>query len=122
MSIPGFGTISAMMIMTEIIDISRFKKVDNFRSYFGVAPGEDSTGEEETITGLTQIRNKVLRTVIIEPAWVAVRKDPALMMAFAKLSKRMKKNEAIIRIAKKMINRLWYVLKNKNPYQIGVVE
>lgn len=111
-----------MMIMTEIIDISRFKKVDNFRSYFGVAPGEDSTGEEETITGLTQIRNKVLRTVIIEPAWVAVRKDPALMMAFAKLSKRMKKNEAIIRIAKKMINRLWYVLKNKNPYQIGVVE
>lgn len=55
-SIPGFSTISAMM-MTEIIDISRFKKLDDFRSYFGIVPGEHSTGEEETTTGLTRIRD-----------------------------------------------------------------
>ncbi|MFZ1081041.1 MAG: IS110 family transposase [Candidatus Kryptoniota bacterium] len=121
-SVPGFSTVSAMMILTEIMDICRFKKLDEFRSYLGIVPGEHSTGEDETTTGLTRIRNKVLRTVLIEASWVAVRKDPALMLAFTELSKRMKKNEAIIRIAKKMVNRLWYVLKNKNPYQIGVVE
>ncbi|MCL5737442.1 MAG: hypothetical protein M1303_02200 [Bacteroidetes bacterium] len=36
--------------------------------------------------------------LLIEASWVAVRKDPALTMAFNGLTKRMHKNNAIIRI------------------------
>ena len=62
--------------------------------------------------------------MLIECSWVAVREDPALLMAFGKLSKRMVKNRAIVRIvriARKLLNRIRYVLKHQEPYKTSVV-
>lgn len=59
--------------------------------------------------------------MLIEAAWVAVRTDPVMMAKFAGLSKFMKKNKAIIRIARKILNRIRYILKNHQGYEIGVV-
>lgn len=42
-------------------------------------------------------------------------------MSFQKLTKRMPKNQAIIRIARKLLNRIRYVLKNQELYEPGVV-
>jgi hypothetical protein len=44
-----------------------------------------------------------------------------MMAKFAELSRVMKKNKAIIRIAKKVLNRIRYILKNHQAYEIGVV-
>jgi len=44
------------------------------------------------------------------------------MLAHQKLVVRMKPNKAIIRIAKKIINRIRYVLKNQTPYVKAMVE
>lgn len=60
--------------------------------------------------------------MIVESCWVAIRNDPALMLAYQKLIVRMKPSKAIIRIAKKIINRIRYVLKNQTPYVKAVVE
>ena len=65
---------------------------------------------------MTERKNPYLRWILIECAWCAVRKDPALMQAFAELTKRMTKNRAIIRIARKLLNRIRFVLKNGQPY------
>jgi hypothetical protein len=51
-----------------------------------------------------------------------VRKDPALLMSFNELSKKMQKNNAIVRIARKLLNRIRYVLKNKQEYVSAVVQ
>ena len=67
-------------------------------------------------------RKKILRTAIVESAWIAIRNDPALMMAYQNLTKRMKAQKAIIRISKKLVNRILYVLKNKTAYVYAVVE
>jgi transposase len=120
-SIPGISTLSAMILLTEIVDINRFKGLDALASYVGLAPGEDSSGEQERTTGISHRRNAYLRGVLIECSWVAVRKDPALLMAFGKLSKRMPKNRAIVRIARKLLNRIRYVLKHQEPYEPCVV-
>lgn len=114
--IPGISTITAMILLTELIDIVRFHSLDHLASFVGLVPGEDSSGDDRTITGITQRKNPYLRWILIECAWVAVRKDPALMLAFAKLTKRMSKNRAIIRIARKLLNRIRFVLKNGQPY------
>ncbi len=120
-SIPGIGILSAMILLTEIIDINRFKNLDHLASYVGLVPGADSSGEMERVTGISPRRNSHLRVLLIECSWVAVRKDPALLMAFGKLTKRMPKNRAIIRIARKLLSRLRYVLTNQEPYETGVV-
>ena len=104
------------------IDIHRFHTLDHVASYVGLVPGEHSTGEEQTITGISRRRNPQLRALLIECAWVAVRTDPALLMAFSKLSTWMPKNKAIIRIARKLLNRIRFVLNNQKPYQPCIVQ
>ena len=120
-SVPGIGILSAMTILTEIVDINRFKNLDHLASYVGLVPGEDSSGEQERTTGISRRRNAFLRVMLVECSWVAVRKDPALLMAFNKLSKRMPKNRAIIRIARKLLSRIRYVLKHQEFYEACVV-
>ncbi len=120
-TIPGISTLTSMILLTEIVDINRFKALDQLASYVGLIPGEDSSGEQKKITGLTRRRNAHLRVMLIECSWVAVRKDPAMLMAFNKLSERMPKNRAIVRIAHKLLNRIRYVLKNQEPYETCIV-
>jgi len=120
-SIPGISTLSAMILLTEIVDINRFRNLDHLASYVGLIPGEDSSGDQERSTGISHRRNAHLRSMLIECSWVAAREDPALLMAFSKLSKRMAKNQAIVRIARKLLNRIRYVLKHQKPYETSVV-
>ena len=120
-SIPGISMLTAMVLLTELVDINRFKDFDHLSSYAGLVPGEDSSGDTERSTGLSTRRNANLRVLLIESSWVAVRKDPALMMAFVELSKRMPKNQAIIRIARKLLSRIRYVLRNRQYYETGVL-
>jgi transposase len=120
-SIPGISTITAMVYQTEIVDIKRFSDFDHLSSYFGLIPGEDSSGDTQQHTGVTPRHSANLRSLLIESSWIAVRKDPALLMSFNELIKRMPKNKAIIRIARKLLSRIYYVLKNQCYYQIGVV-
>jgi transposase len=82
---------------------------------------KNSSGDQESTTGISHRRNAYLRGVLIECSWVAVRKDTALLMAFGKLSKRMPENRAIVRIAKKLLNRIRYVLKHQEPHEPRVV-
>ena len=120
-SIPGISTLSAMVLLTEIVDINRFRSLDQLASYVGLIPGEDSSGEQERTTGISRRRNSHLRAMLIECSWVAAREDPALLMAFSKLSKRMPKTRAIVHIARKLLNRIRYVLKHQEPYETCVV-
>lgn len=121
-TVPGISTLSAMVLLTEIGDISRFRNLDTLANYAGLTPDSQSSGDEEFITGITKRRNPMLRSVLVESAWVAVRKDPALIVAFNKLCRRQKKTSAIIPIARKLLNRIRFVLKNRQPYVMAVVE
>lgn len=121
-SVPGIGCLTAMILLTEIGDIKRFKNLDKLCSYIGLVPMTNSTGENEKAGNITVRRNKILRTALIESSWVAIRNDPALMLAYQKLINRMKPQDAIIRIAKKLVNRILYVLKNKKAYVQAVVK
>jgi transposase len=120
-TVPGISTLTAMILLTELYDIFRFSSLDRLASYAGLAPDIKSSGETEHTIGITYRRNATLRTVLIEASWVAVRKDPALMMAFHKLSLRMKKTKAIVHIARKLLNRIRFVLKNQQRYVPSVV-
>lgn len=120
-TIPGISTLAAMILLTELVTPNRFKTLDKLASYVGLVPGEHSSGEREITTGISLRRNAFLRGLLIECAWVAVRKDPALVMAFNKLCTRMPKHQAIIRIAHKLLNRIRYVLKHRTSYVPAVV-
>jgi transposase len=121
-SVVGISTLTAMTFLTELVDINRFKNLDRLASYVGLIPDVNGSGEKETNTGITSRRNPQLRGILIEAAWVAVRKDPAMMMAYSKLLPKVSKKIAIVKIARKLLNRIRYVLKNKQEYVPAVVQ
>ena len=121
-SIPGIGLITAMIIITEIETINRFANFDQFCGYVGLIPSTHSTSDNEKIGDITPRGHSVLRGAIIESAWVAARLDPAMHKSYHDYCKRMEPNKAIIRIARKLLSRIKYVLNNKEKYVCSVVK
>jgi transposase len=114
-SIPGMGSLMAIILLVELVDMNRFRSLDPLCSYVGLVPTERSSGEEDTHGSITPRSHAYLRSMLIECAWVAVRKDPALLMQYQHLTGRMSGQRAIIRIARKLLSRIRYVLKNQDP-------
>ena len=121
-SLPGIGLIAGMTILVELGDINRFKRLDDLCNYVGLVPSMHSSGEKTQMGKLIKRGRKGLKIIFIEAAWVGIRKDSALMMKFNELIKTMPKNKAIIRIARKMLSRVRYVLQHQQKYELGVVK
>lgn len=121
MSIPGIGLISAMTLISELSSILRFKNLDKLCSFVGLVPTTKSSSEQERTGGITPRSNKPLRSILIESAWIAIRHDASLRISYNKLCTRMKSNRAIIRIAKKMLSRIRYVLNNQAEYEYSIL-
>jgi len=121
-SVIGISTLSAMTFLTELADIDRFKNLDKLASYIGLVPDVHGSGEKETNSGITSRCNPHLRGILIEAAWITIRKDPAMMMAYNQLLPKISKKIAIVKIARKLLNRIRYVLKNKQEYVPAVVQ
>ena len=120
-SIPGIGSVNAMLYTLEVGDTSRFGSFHNLNSFVGFCPDKHSSGETDRSLGITSRGHRQLRSVLIEAAWIAVRVDPAMLDAYKQLKKRMPANKAIIRIARKLLRRMRAVLITRIPYQKGVV-
>lgn len=119
--IPGIGLITSITLLSEMEDIMRFKNLDQLCSYVGLVPTTKSSGDKERTGRITPRTNRFLRSCIIESAWIASCKDPSLAYSFNLLSKRMQPHDAIIRIAKKLLNRIRYVMKNEAKYVHSVL-
>lgn len=122
LGIPGIGRTSAMLFLVQFGDINRFKRIDEVCSYVGLVPKMHGSGDKMITGKMTRRGIKELKIALIEVSWVAIRKDPALMLKFKELSESIPKNKAIIRIARKMLSRIRYVLKTKNEYVEGIIK
>jgi len=119
-SAPGIGTICTIGLIAELWNIERFKKFDELCSYIGLIPTTNDSGDKSRSRGVTLRHKKKLRCLLIEAAWVAVRKDPVLLQRYGELINRMPANKAIIRIAKKLLRKIYYIWKKKETYVLAV--
>jgi hypothetical protein len=53
----------------------------------------------------------------VEAAQMAVKSDPLLKMKFQAFQKRMHRNQAIVAIARHLLELVWYVLTRRQPYR-----
>jgi transposase len=121
-NVPGIALITAISFMVEIENIERFANTDHLAGFVGLVPDRHSSGVKTNDGEMTFRGQKTLKSLLIESSWTAVRSDPALMMSYLSYVKRMEPNKAIVRIARKLLNRIYYVLKNKTEYVPGVVK
>lgn len=121
-SIPGIGPLTAASILVEIGDVKRFETFYHLNSFVGFLPMEHSSGQSENKMSLTVRKHRQLRSDLVESAWTAKRTDPAMTLYFQEQIKRKDSKIVIIKIARKLLNRIRYVLLNQLPYEYGVVK
>ncbi len=119
-SAPGLGPICTYAFIAEIWDIKRFKTFDKLSNYIGLIPMTKNTDKKVISKGITFRHKKKLRCMLIEASWIAITKDPIMLQRFLELKKRMKANKAIIRIAKKLLRKIYYIWKKNESYVLAV--
>jgi transposase len=79
----GIAQVSAVTIVAEVGELSRFTNPRQLMGYSGAVASEDSTGDRIRRGGITKTGNAHLRRVVIEAAW-AYRFRPAVGRALRK--------------------------------------
>ena len=119
--VPGIGTLTAMLLISEIIDMKRFSSFDNLCSYVGFIPTTNSSGDTDVKGHLTKRCNKRIKTALIESSWIAIKSDSALLLKYETFKKRMIGQKAIIRIARILLSRIRYIWLNQKRYEKGII-
>ena len=115
-TVPGIGVAVSMCILTEVFDVKRFHNEKEFAAYLGLIPTSHSSGDKVAHGEMTFRGNKQLGPMIIEAAWITICKDAGLGSLYLRYKERMKPQEAIVRIARKLSNIIFAILKNEKEY------
>jgi transposase len=117
MQLPGFGVITAMTVLAAIGDIQRFDSARHLASYSGLTPGLEQSGTKNRGKGMTKEGRKELRWALVEVAQRAVISDPVWKHRFQEMQKRMHRNQAIVAVARRLLELVWYVLTRRQLYR-----
>lgn len=99
----GIAQVSAVTVVAELGELSRFVGAKQLMAYGGIVPSEDSSGERTQRGNITKTGNAHLRRVVVEAAW-AYRHRPSVG---AKLQRRQENvSEEVKEIAWKAQQRL----------------
>lgn len=116
-SVPGVGPFIAIGMLAEVGDLRRFKSIDHLSSYVGLVPSLHSTGSKTYTKGITARSKHLLRSYLVEGAWIAARKDPELMQYYQE-RKGIDHKKLTIKMASKTLSRMYSVIKRGEPFKL----
>jgi transposase len=113
LQLPGFGLINVMTVLSAIGDITRFPHAKKLVGYAGLGSSVHDSGQTHHSGHITKQGRRELRWALVEAAWVAVDTHPHWKRQFQKLTRRMKSNQAIVAIARKLLVVIWHVMTER---------
>jgi len=119
MALRGVNLVTAMMVVAEIGDMSRFESPRQLMAHLGLVPSEHSSGGSQKRGGITKTGNGHARRVLTESSWsyrLPARKTAHLQRKAEKTSEQV---QAIAWKAQtRLCKRYWYLIhKGKLPVQ-----
>lgn len=123
-TIPGIGPVLGAIIVSEIGDINRFSHASKLVAYAGIDPTVKQSGEfNATKNRMSKRGTPYLRRALWTASIVAAFNDPNLHEYYLKKKNECKHHGTIIgAIARKLIYRIFIVLKDNIPYQCNKCE
>jgi len=117
-SIKGLGDLSAIQLMSAIVDINRFETQGQFRSYFGMAPKVRDSGGKQHHGHITKMGDPMVRRILYRAIYVHIRgvPDGHISRYHEACVKRMGKAKARTAAASKLLDLIFAVLKRGTPY------
>jgi transposase len=119
-SVPGIGILSAVEILVELQDVSRFQTADQLAAYAGLTPSQYSSGERIRMGHITHAGNTRLRTTLVECCWILIWKDPAMRAKYESIKKRRGAKRAIVAISRKLCACIRRMLLDNVAYRVSL--
>jgi transposase len=113
---PGVGTLTAMVFLTEIGDLHRFANRRQLAAYLGLAPAAFESGQRDDRKGhITRQGSARVRHVLCQAAWAAVRWCDKYKAAYEKIRRGSSKRTkiAIVAIMRKLGIAMWHAALSK---------
>jgi len=116
-SIPGIGPIAAAVIISETADILRFSNAGQICCYAGLAPRVSQSGETIRHGHISKQGPPILRWVLQQAAWVAIRCSIEAKKIFNRISRKAGRKKAVTAMARKLLVYAWSVCKRNQPFK-----
>ena len=130
-SLRGIATLTAMILLTELIELRRFEHPRKLMAYAGLVPSEHSSGDSRRRGRITKAGNAHVRRILVESAWtyrhpkaalaiqrqwskqtpevvrIAQRASLRLSKRFRRLDARGKRQKAVVAVARELCGFIW---------------
>lgn len=118
----GIGCTSARVLANELGDLQQFKNERQLFSYIGFTPSEHSSGEHTRQGHITKQGKPIVRKILVQAAWVAIRHDKELQAIYERIAAKSGAKRAIIAVARRLIGRLRACFRTGELYEAQKVE
>ena len=116
-TIPGIADLSSMMILSELVVLSKDMKAKQWVAHAGLAPRHHESGTISKPARITKAGNKHLRQALYMPAIVAIEHQPNIQAWRDKLVARGKtKLQANVAVMRKMLHAIWGMLNYQQDF------
>ncbi len=105
-TIPGVGPRTAEAVLAYTDEVKRFRRGKDYCSYFGMTPRLDESGSTRRLGHISKQGPSVVRWLIVESAWRAIKKSPSLLAFYERIrcGQDKRKKVAIVATARKMLS------------------
>ena len=119
MSMTGIEAFAAMLLVSEIGEITRFKTADRLVSWTGMCPRVYQSGNVTHHGRMKKASNRRVNWIMIQAANVAVHYDDRLKWFYQNAKARHGDSHpiAITHVANKMVRIIWKMLTAREPYE-----
>lgn len=117
MTVPGIGFYTALVVKSEIGDISRFANGNKLCSYAGLIPSTLASAEKIRHGRITKRGSKWLRMALVDAVTSGCRNNNKISVFYKKLKKNKGTGKAKIAAARKLCSVIFAMLSDKQPFK-----
>ncbi len=117
MTVPGISYVTALAIISEIVDIKRFATAEKLAAYAGLIPSHHNSGETIRGGSITRTGSAWLRYAIVNAATVGVQYDTRMGERYDRIARRRGKQKAKVAVARTLAKVIWHMLTDETEYR-----
>ena len=117
MTIPGISYLTAVTLLSEIVDIGRFNTAEKFAAGGGVIPSHRNSASTYRGGGITKQGSVWMRNAIVEAAATTARHDERMKRIYERIRRRRGAMKARVAVARHMLEIIWHMLTNNGEYR-----
>jgi len=118
-TIPGVGARTAEAVAAFVDDPHRFPDAKAVGSYFGLVPCQDQSGDRNRLGHITREGAPVVRQLLAEAAWQAIRRSPSVRAFFERTRRDdpQRQKIALVATAHYLVRVMWAMLRRTTVWQ-----